>query len=393
MIKNSHLTTTGRGPGSTILFLLLPLFLFTGCRNGDNDGGEGGNLQEETPGTLLPPAAVPSLPDNGDTPVLPLPVPVLPDADPPPPAADPETTGEDGEEPVTAAPAEPGPIDPYCPESQLPSGFYVVGGEEASDRDDISSSTVALVSRGSRGRKLSLCTGTLIGPHHLVTAAHCLFDPDSGDSLFRPHRPNDPENITIGFGNPTGGRATPDSFSITRQVAALMVHKKFSLNGNGAGRFHDIGVITFSGGIPAGFRAVLVAPPRPVEGPVIAAGFGKTSHDDESEPGLTMLRMVEMELENEYEEFRELDLKLNTGRGVCHGDSGGPLYLPSPSGACLTVAGAASRLPREPGQAHCDKGGGVYTDVRRYQGLMKCWFDRMERPLDYLSDDETVDEC
>jgi len=65
------------------------------------------------------------------------------------------------------------------------SGFETAGNVRAKPSDN--SAVGLLVSRGSRGEPVPLCTGTVIGPRTILTAAHCLdFLPEPSEILFAP---------------------------------------------------------------------------------------------------------------------------------------------------------------------------------------------------------------
>ena len=73
------------------------------------------------------------------------------------------------------------------------------------------------------------------------------------------------------------------------------------------------------------------------------------------------------------------------GVGSCYGDSGGPAYIQS--GGQLTVIGATSR------GSNCDTGDGLYTDVRYYQGWLKCTAKEFGQPLGSLLNDSSNEAC
>lgn len=89
----------------------------------------------------------------------------------------------------------------------------VIGGEPASvDQFGFVGAVLdAPLYRRSNGYRSQYCGASLISPTTMITAAHCLFDPDTGERL-------SPRNVLIGFGNdltsPTLRVIGVDRFSI-----------------------------------------------------------------------------------------------------------------------------------------------------------------------------------
>lgn len=232
----------------------------------------------------------------------------------------------------------------------------ITGGQVAAYGDAAVKSTVSLRKFGR-----SYCTGTLIGPNHIVTAAHCVARGMTPDQ--------------IGFG--VQGFAA-SQISDIRAVS----HPNYDVTKTKVG--NDIAVIAFHGRIPEGFVPVDVAPANAfsVGTVVLAAGYGITEVK-KGDGGI--LRQVPVHVAEIYPNRREF-LAGDEGKGACQGDSGGPIYIMR--GNAFQVIGATSR-----GKIPCTHGSVVYADVTRTQGWMKCAFQNLNQPLSKLMSDDSSRDC
>lgn len=274
-----------------------------------------------------------------------------------------------------ADPADPVVNVPNPPEDPKPTETCnhqmsnIIGGALARENGYAIRSTVSL-----NENKRSFCTGIIIGPNHIVTAAHCL------DEI-------SPSRVEIGFG--IKGETKSDL-----KVTNVAIHPKYSSGSRPNQPYYDIGVIVFSGSLPPGYEAVDIAPVTfsSTTENVLLAGYGITS-DNESSSTPARLHEVETTVQTYLKKQMEFELKEGTGRGSCSGDSGGPLFVkvkgaPTRPNACLQVMGAVSRGP-----SSCDPGNGIYTDVRLFQGWMACNFSSFGKPLTKLIDDASNVDC
>ena len=211
-------------------------------------------------------------------------------------------------------------------------------------------STVALHLGGS------LCTGTLIGPNQILSAAHCI---------------HEGSQIQIGYGL-TG-----------RVVSGLKVilarhHPRWTQGPN------DVSIIIFEGTLPANMVPVRISPMTgiPDGSDVLLAGYGVTSENSQ-DPGT--LRQVNARIRQFDGDNKEFAMQEGLGVGSCYGDSGGPAYISK--GGALSVIGATSR------GSNCDSGDGIYEDVRQFQGWYKCVAKEAGKPLRYLANDSSNDAC
>lgn len=180
----------------------------------------------------------------------------------------------------------------------------IVGGSATTEPEAIAKSVVAVVSQKGDGQ--SLCTGTLLGQDIVLTAAHCV--------------DGEPQHLKIVF-NLNIHQATEEN---VRLADAYVQNERWSRpTAEGRG---DLALIHFEGGIPAGFRAVKLAPKtfKVEKGmPVLFAGYGVTN--GQRERGAGQLRETETAVVGDYSSTEVL----TDGRkhGVCFGDSGGPAFV------------------------------------------------------------------
>lgn len=258
---------------------------------------------------------------------------------------------------------------PSCPNS---NAYKIVGGQSATADDLAAASTFKIWVLKQR-----FCTATLIGPQHLVTAAHCLRDVRAASDL------------RIGFG-PEG--KIIDDF----KVLGFRVHPQFtSIAADGKGMrdqaFNDVGVIAFSGKLKSGMSPVALAQPEHLFSgmKLILSGYGAYGSNDKTQRPLSTTRL---QLASYRADYRELQLEAGTGKGACFGDSGGPSFIEGEGGSCLFLAGAIAGPGRDT-DFTCESGGGTLMDLTRYQGWMNCSFEELGVPSLHLSADSSSEAC
>lgn len=230
-----------------------------------------------------------------------------------------------------------------CSDRQL----RIVGGELVKANTLVALSTGGLLMQTSNGS--GTCTGTLIGPRQMVTAAHCL--------------QRDYTSIQAKFG------LNNQMADLTIPIAKWVAHPFWT----GQGFSYDIGLVVLKNDVPSQLLPVAIASSADltVGTDIIIAGYGTPSQNAEQ---TLPLSMVSVPLESVSPRDRYFSTIIN-GKGGCFGDSGGPGYIVDKQTSCLKVAGVVS-VSSVKGNGICGQGD-TMMDVTRYQG----WIDESLKQL------------
>ena len=239
----------------------------------------------------------------------------------------------------------------------------VIGGTEAT-KDEIFS-TVAL---RRLGHDDYICTGTLIAPSVVVTAAHCLVDQDPITDVIDDRY--DAMEMTVIAGALDVRAATEDQrFAVTK----IVLHPKFpgsaAVGMDGLGNYNDIAILILQQPV----TTLLLAPVLPFvqldsnlsQGKLVTiSGYG--FHDAAATAnGQLYIAQTPYQRHNATEFIAGTKDSPNT----CKGDSGGPVYL-SVEGTRYDI-GVTSRNAWNGGSSLCGSGKGNYMILPAYESWLR----------------------
>ena len=228
-----------------------------------------------------------------------------------------------GGSPAAPSGAAPIPAAQACTAlAQLSGGLAIYNG---ADCNAAVSPVVKLNLRGADGTGLGGCTGTIIGPRKVLTAAHCL---DEGVGVVR---------VWLGVAS----EAEIDAQSFVHWPGYTF---------NSPSSF-DVGVITMAQDLPRTPVSILTSRAGQVGETAIIAGWGRNQ-----DSVTTVLRAGSTVLSAVSSTYLQTAFAPPSS-SVCSGDSGGPIFLSQ--GGTWTLAGITSATS---GTA-CNEGANFYQAV------------------------------
>jgi hypothetical protein len=218
----------------------------------------------------------------------------------------------------------------------------VVGGT-----DQVSDSVAASVAfiEISTPSGIETCSGTLIAPTVVMTAAHCVYESGKAGSFLGIARPSD---ISVRVGSRNVADAT---LGVAAGVVAVLPQPHYRWDGTR--RLHDIALLALDRSMPQ--TPATLAEQRPDVGEaLLIAGYGRTSMADDTPPGALRVGLIEAadpaSCQLVSESFDPSWLfcgaaatdPMVPGGTACYGDSGGPAFASENTAANLVVEGVIS---------------------------------------------------
>lgn len=229
------------------------------------------------------------------------------------------------------------------------TALAIINGQTVPADSFAARSTVMVLQKQFRESGRGQCSGTLVGPNLVLTAAHCVID-------LKTNQPLDPKGFTIYFGNYDGANWNDQ---LARKGSDIRFHEKNSIvlsEANPSVAIHDVALVRFEGAAPADreVRPVLGNPALLTAGlPLLLAGYGNARFmGDPEEPKGRTLRSFETAVEVASHEIsgqieysrpkviNSMEDYMKFIGGMAGGDSGGPAY--ATVNGVKTVVGIAS---------------------------------------------------
>ncbi len=226
------------------------------------------------------------------------------------------------------------------PETAGESRAAIIDGRPASAMDV--DATVALMQGG-----YPVCTGTLVTPRVVITAAHCVRS-TADDITYGPTI--SPSDVTVVAGALDAMTATADQ---TYEVAQVWANMDFPVESGGVGE-QDVGALLLSHDVTNLTPAPILDPSQldvelTPDRMMRIAGYGTTDRAGYGEN--TRLNVGALPFVSHTAD--ELTGGLPNGVDTCYGDSGGPAYVDTAEGT--RVVGITSRGV-DPYSEACDSG-------------------------------------
>jgi trypsin len=211
------------------------------------------------------------------------------------------------------------------------SSLKIANGEQCLADSGSDTSAVVRLSISLSDGTVGTCTGTVISPSAVLTAAHC-----------------------FAFNRVSSVRVIVTSNGEKRAIASsgLSVHPGFTVSSEGV-FFNDVAIVRVATTLPVAPVRLLARPLGPqVNEEVVVAGYGQrdssSGAEDDVVAGRAVIRVV-------TENHIRIDYRDGESH-PCRGDSGGALFVEQDGGALAVVGVVSQSDPSVPGDRICEEG-------------------------------------
>ena len=194
------------------------------------------------------------------------------------------------------------------------------------------------------------CSGTLISPSVVMTAAHCVYETSKSGNLVGVA---DPADVTVRVGS---GNVSDGTLGVSAGVVAVLPQPRYRWSGNS--HSHDIALLALDRSLPQ-LPAKLALQTPGAGKPLLIAGYGRTSTHDDGYPSVLRVGLIEAAAPASCrltsEDFDASWLfcgaaattdPMAPGGTACYGDSGGPAFASESADQNVVIEGVISYVSR-----------------------------------------------
>ncbi len=223
-----------------------------------------------------------------------------------------------------------------------PTAGAIVGG--TADTDDSFAAPLAYIEITEPGG-IGSCTGTLIAPSVVMTAAHCVYGTTRRGNLVGVSRPSE-ISVRVGSRN-----VSDPGLGIKTRVVAVLAQPYYRWDGRRHN--HDVALLALDRAVPQ--TPAVLAEQRPDAGKsLLIAGYGATSTNDNSRPAALKAALIDAAdpgsctlVSESFDPSWLFCGEASTDPAVpggtsCYGDSGGPAFAYENTFANIVVEGVIS---------------------------------------------------